>query len=119
MVNSYSDYRFVSFCGINKMRSDWQAKRSNFRHRPIGLGVQGLADAFLLMRYPFESQEAQKLNADIFETIYYAAMKASCELARRLGPYETYAGSPVSQGVGLLFVYNVIIIAVKEQLINC
>jgi len=65
--------------------------------------VQGLADAFLLLRYPFESPEAQQLNRDIFETIYYAAMKASCELAQRLGPYETYAGSPVSQGVSILF----------------
>jgi len=69
------------------------------RHRPIGLGVQGMADAFLLMRLPFESKEAQQLNRDIFETIYYAALKASCELAQRLGPYETYEGSPVSQGV--------------------
>jgi len=69
------------------------------RHRPIGIGVQGLADAFLLMRYPFESREAQQLNTDIFETIYYAALKASCEFAERFGPYETYAGSPVSQGV--------------------
>jgi len=63
-----------------------------------------LADAFLLMRYPFESQEAQQLNADIFETIYYAALKASCELAQRFGPYETYAGSPVSKGVSVLCV---------------
>jgi len=71
------------------------------RHRPIGIGVQGLADAFLLMRYPFESEEAQKLNVDIFETIYYSALKASCELAQQLGPYETYEGSPVSKGVGI------------------
>ena len=76
-----------------------QAKKSNFRHRPIGIGVQGLADAFILMRYPFESEEAQKLNKDIFETIYYAALDSSCELAEKLGPYETYEGSPVSKGV--------------------
>lgn len=69
------------------------------RHRPIGIGVQGLADAFILMRYPFESQEAQLLNIQIFETIYHAALEASCELAAELGPYETYAGSPVSKGV--------------------
>lgn len=68
-------------------------------HRPIGIGVQGLADAFILMRYPFESPEAQLLNIQIFETIYYAALEASCELAAKLGPYETYAGSPVSKGV--------------------
>ena len=76
-----------------------QARLSNFRHRPIGIGVQGLADAFILMRYPFESEEAQLLNKKIFETIYYAALEASCELAEQLGPYETYPGSPVSKGV--------------------
>jgi ribonucleoside-diphosphate reductase subunit M1 len=76
------------------------------RHRPIGLGVQGLADAFLLMRYPFESEEAQQLNIDIFETIYYSALKASCELAKELGPYETYEGSPVSKGVRIDFRVN-------------
>lgn len=76
-----------------------QAERSNVRHRPIGIGVQGLADAFILMRYPFESPEAQLLNIQIFETIYHAALEASCELAEKLGPYETYAGSPVSKGV--------------------
>ena len=69
------------------------------RHRPIGIGVQGLADAFILMRFPFESEEAQLLNKQIFETIYYAALEASCELAERDGPYETYPGCPVSKGV--------------------
>lgn len=76
-----------------------QAERSNLRHRPIGIGVQGLADAFILMRHPYESPEAQLLNTQIFETIYYAALEASCELAAESGPYETYAGSPVSKGV--------------------
>merc|ERR1712186_105813 len=75
-----------------------EARRSNFKHRPIGLGVQGLADAFLMMRMPFESEQAQRLNEDIFETIYFAACEASCELAEREGSYETYAGSPASQG---------------------
>merc|ERR1719497_226180 len=75
-----------------------EARRSNVRHRPIGLGVQGLADAFLMMRLPFESSEAKRLNEEIFETIYFAACEASCELAARDGPYETYAGSPVSKG---------------------
>lgn len=74
------------------------ARRSNMRHRPIGVGVQGLADAFILMRFPFDSPEAAKLNRDIFETIYYAALEASVELAKVHGPYETYAGSPVSKG---------------------
>ena len=75
-----------------------EAERSNMRHRPIGIGVQGLADAFILMRFPFESEEAQLLNKQIFETIYYGAVEASCELAEKEGPYETYAGSPVSKG---------------------
>ncbi|ORY93299.1 ribonucleotide reductase [Syncephalastrum racemosum] len=76
-----------------------EARNSNMRHRPIGLGVQGLADAFLLLRLPFDSPEARQLNKDIFETIYHAALEASCELAEELGPYQTYEGSPVSQGI--------------------
>lgn len=72
---------------------------SNIRHRPIGLGVQGLADAFLMMRLPFDSPRARLLNQQIFETIYYSALEASCELAERFGPYETYANSPVSRGI--------------------
>merc|ERR1719198_597568 len=75
-----------------------EGRRSNMRHRPIGLGVQGLADAFLIMRLPFESETARTLNEDIFETIYFAACEASCELAEKLGPYETYTGSPASKG---------------------
>lgn len=69
------------------------------RHRPIGLGVQGLADTFILMRYPFDSPEARELNRRCFETIYFGALEASCELAEELGTYETYAGCPVSKGV--------------------
>ena len=75
-----------------------ETQRSNFRHRPIGLGVQGLADTFIALRMPFESDEAKGLNVDIFETIYYAAMMASKDLAVQDGPYETFAGSPLSQG---------------------
>lgn len=75
------------------------AKNSNLRHRPIGLGVQGLADAYILMGYPFESEEARKLNRELFETIYYAAMTASKDLAIQDGPYTTFKGSPVSKGV--------------------
>lgn len=75
-----------------------EAKKSNLRHRPIGLGVQGLADAFILMRYPFDSPEAKQLNIDIFETIYYAALTASKDLAKEHGAYETYEGSPMSKG---------------------
>ncbi|CAH0702468.1 unnamed protein product [Spodoptera exigua] len=76
-----------------------EAKKSNMRHRPIGIGVQGLADAFVLMRLPYESEAAIKLNQQIFETIYYGALEASCELAEKFGVYETYEGSPASQGI--------------------
>ena len=75
------------------------AKKSNLRHRPIGLGVQGLADTFILMGFPFESLEARSLNREVFETMYFAAMTASKDQAIAFGTYETYAGSPVSQGV--------------------
>ena len=75
------------------------AKRSNMRHRPIGLGVQGLADTFALLRYPFDSEEARALNAAIFETIYHGALEASSELAEKDGPYESFHGSPASLGV--------------------
>ena len=68
------------------------------RHRPIGIGVQGLADTFMVMRYPFESAEAKQLNKDIFETIYFGAVEASMELAAEEGAYETFAGSPASKG---------------------
>ncbi|KAJ7415997.1 Ribonucleoside-diphosphate reductase large subunit [Pitangus sulphuratus] len=84
-----------------------EAERSNRRHRPIGIGVQGLADAFILMRFPFESPEAQRLNQHIFETIYYGALEASCELAREQGPYDTYQGSPVSKGILQYDMWNV------------
>merc|ERR1712127_1081087 len=73
--------------------------RSNMRHRPIGLGVQGLADAFMMRRLPFESETAKRLNEDIFETIYFAVCEASCDLAALDGPYESYAGSPASKGL--------------------
>ncbi|MDP2385025.1 MAG: ribonucleoside-diphosphate reductase subunit alpha [Bacteroidota bacterium] len=76
-----------------------EARNSNMRHRPIGLGVQGLADVFIMLRHSFESDEARQINKDIFETIYYAAMTASKDLAKVEGPYETYAGSPISKGI--------------------
>jgi len=75
-----------------------EARHSNMKHRPIGLGVQGLADAFMIMRLPFESEGAKKLNEDIFECIYFAACEASCDLAELNGAYETFAGSPASKG---------------------
>lgn len=76
-----------------------EARYSNLRHRPIGIGVQGLADAFILLRMPFDSEEARGLNTDIHETIYFAAMETSMELAKVNGAYETFKGSPVSKGI--------------------
>jgi ribonucleoside-diphosphate reductase alpha subunit len=76
-----------------------EAKNSNLRHRPIGLGIQGLADTFIMLRMPFDSDEARRLNEDIFETIYFGAMEASMELSKKHGPYESYKGSPVSKGI--------------------
>jgi ribonucleoside-diphosphate reductase alpha chain len=75
-----------------------EAENSNMRHRPIGLGVQGLADAFIMLRMPFTSDEAKKLNEEIFETLYFAALTASMEEAKKDGPYQSYEGSPISQG---------------------
>jgi len=76
-----------------------ETKTSNMRHRPVGLGVQGLADVFAMMRVSWESEKAAELNQRIFEHIYYAAVESSCEVAEREGPYSTYEGSPMSQGI--------------------
>jgi ribonucleoside-diphosphate reductase alpha chain len=84
-----------------------EAKNSNMRHRPIGIGVQGLADAFILLRHAFESPEAKQLNKDIFETIYYAAVTASKDLAIENGPYESWKGSPISEGILQFDMWNV------------
>jgi len=75
-----------------------EAENSNMRHRPVGLGVQGLADAFIMLRLPFTSDEAKKLNQEIFETLYFAAVTASMEMAKEEGPYSSYEGSPISKG---------------------
>jgi len=83
-----------------------EARNSNLRHRPIGLGVQGLADVFILLRLPFESEPAKQLNKEIFETIYFAAMTASKDLAQKEGAYETYAGSPVSKAIFQFDMWN-------------
>ncbi|MFF5381429.1 ribonucleoside-diphosphate reductase subunit alpha [Pedobacter suwonensis] len=84
-----------------------EAENSNMRHRPVGLGVQGLADAFILLRLPFESDEAKRLNKDIFETIYFASMSASHDLAVKHGPYQTFKGSPLSEGKFQFDLWNV------------
>ncbi|KAJ7037391.1 ribonucleotide reductase alpha subunit [Mycena alexandri] len=84
-----------------------ETRRSNMRHRPIGVGVQGLADVFLALRMPFESAAAKELNKQIFETIYHGALEASAELAEKDGPYETYQGSPASQGELQFDMWNV------------
>ncbi len=84
-----------------------EARKSNMRHRPIGIGVQGLADAFMLLRLPFESEEARMLNKNIFETIYFAAMTASKDLAIKEGAYETFKGSPLSEGKFQFDLWNI------------
>jgi len=84
-----------------------EAQESNLRHRPIGIGVQGLADVFCKLRIAFDSPEAQKLNVEIFETIYFSALTASNELAKRDGPYSTYEGSPISEGILQYDLWNV------------
>ncbi len=83
-----------------------EAQNSNMRHRPIGLGVQGLADVFILLRLPFESDLAKTLNKNIFETIYFASMTASKDLAKTQGAYETFAGSPLSKGIFQFDMWN-------------
>ncbi|CCF56434.1 hypothetical protein KAFR_0B01350 [Kazachstania africana CBS 2517] len=83
-----------------------EARKSNMKHRPIALGVQGLADTFMLLRLPFESDEATKLNKQIFETMYHASLEASCELAQEEGAYETFQGSPASQGILQMDLWN-------------
>ncbi len=84
-----------------------ETRRSNSRHRPIGIGVQGLADVYLKLGYPFESDEAEQLNREMFETIYFAAVEASMDLAKVDGPYETFEGSPFSQGIFQFDMWNV------------
>jgi ribonucleoside-diphosphate reductase alpha subunit len=83
-----------------------EARNSNMRHRPIGLGVQGLADTFILLGMAFDSDEARQLNKDIFETIYFAAVTESCNLAESLGAYETFKGSPISKGLFQFDLWN-------------
>ncbi|XP_015378060.1 PREDICTED: ribonucleoside-diphosphate reductase large subunit-like [Diuraphis noxia] len=84
-----------------------EAETSNKRHRPIGIGIQGLADLFSIMRFPFGSPESRKLNLQIFETLYYGALEASCELAEKYGTYSSYQGSPISQGILQYDMWNV------------
>ena len=76
-----------------------KTKTSNDKHRPIGIGVQGLADVFMMMNMPFTSTDARELNKRIFETIYHGALQESCNLAKTDGPYESFMGSPASQGI--------------------
>jgi len=106
------DITYVATKNLNKIidRNYYpvpEAKNSNMRHRPIGLGVQGLADTFIMMRLPFTSDEAKKLNSEIFETMYFAGLTASKDLAQEEGAYETYAGSPISKGIFQHNMWNV------------
>ncbi len=84
-----------------------EAENSNMRHRPVGIGIQGLADAFIMLRLPFTSEEAKKLNQEIFETIYFASLTASMELAKEKEPYSSYKGSPISQGEFQFNMWNI------------
>jgi ribonucleoside-diphosphate reductase alpha chain/ribonucleoside-diphosphate reductase subunit M1 len=84
-----------------------EAKSSNLKHRPIGIGVQGMADALVKLRHPYESDDAKRINKDVFETIYFGAMEASIDLAQELGPYASYEGSPTSQGLFQFDLWNV------------
>ena len=84
-----------------------EARNSNLRHRPVGIGVQGLADTFVKLRMPFDSPEAKQLNKDIFETIYYAALTCSKDMAKEEGPYSSYEGSPMSKGIFQFDLWNV------------
>lgn len=84
-----------------------EAENSNFRHRPVGIGIQGLADAFIMLRLPFTSDQAKELNQEIFETIYFAALTASMEIAKEKEPYSTYKGSPISEGEFQFNMWNV------------
>jgi len=84
-----------------------EAENSNMRHRPVGIGIQGLADAFILLRLPFTSEEAKKLNQEIFETIYFASLTASMELSKAKEPYSSYKGSPISQGEFQFNMWNI------------
>ena len=84
-----------------------KTQESNFRHRPIGIGIQGLADVFMILGLPFASDEAREINRKIFETIYHGALEESCHLASELGPYETFPGSPASQGILQFDMWNV------------
>uniref|UniRef100_A0A803T8G0 Ribonucleoside-diphosphate reductase n=1 Tax=Anolis carolinensis TaxID=28377 RepID=A0A803T8G0_ANOCA len=104
----WDSFQLVHLDDVDKILGAVRAEVSNKRHRPIGIGVQGLADAFILMRFPFESPEAQLLNQQIFETIYYAALEASCNLAKECGPYETYEGCPLSKGILQYDMWNVV-----------
>ncbi|MFT7035287.1 MAG: ribonucleoside-diphosphate reductase alpha subunit [Cyclobacteriaceae bacterium] len=84
-----------------------EARNSNMKHRPIGIGIQGLADAFIMLKMPFDSPGARTLNKEIFETLYFASMTASMDLAKVEGPYETFKGSPVSKGIFQFDMWNV------------
>jgi ribonucleoside-diphosphate reductase alpha chain len=99
-------YGLDNIIDINKYPVE-ETKISNFKHRPLGIGVQGLADAFIKMGYPFESDEAKELNKKISETIYYGALEASNEIAIKNGTYSSYEGSPISQGILQYEMWNV------------
>ena len=105
-VTKVCTYNLNQIIDVNYYPTE-KTRRSNMRHRPIGIGIQGLADVFMLMNLPFTSDEAKKMNRLIFESIYHAALEKSCEMAAELGPYETFAGSPASKGQLQFDLWNV------------
>jgi len=105
-ITKVATYNLNKVIDINYYPTE-KTRRSNMRHRPVGIGIQGLADTFMMLNLPFDSDEAKKINRDIFETIYHAALEQSCELAMVDGPYETFVGSPASQGILQFDMWNI------------
>jgi ribonucleoside-diphosphate reductase alpha subunit len=113
-VTKVVTYNLNKIIDINYYPTE-KTRRSNMRHRPIGIGIQGLADVFMMLNLPFTSDEAKKVNHRIFETIYHGAVEQSCEMAKELGPYETFVGSPASKGQLQFDLWNVSPTLVGEE----
>ena len=110
-LNALKDIAYTATINLNRVIDvnyypTKETKTSNMKHRPIGIGVQGLADTFAILKIPFESVEAKNLDRDIFEAIYYGAMCASVDLAEKEGAYQTFKGSPLSKGLFQFDLWN-------------
>lgn len=95
-----------------------EQEKSASKHRPIGIGAQGLADVFILLRLPYDSDEAQRLNTRIFETISYGALEGSCDAAEKSGPYSSYEGSPISKGKEIITIFMGHLLHVLEPILR-